>query len=189
VILLLVVVIFTPSVMAAEATSTDEININPKIKDNSEQINVNLYNTASVLEYTPSWDLGYESGKDPVGAVREVVLAKYKNDSKEAALPEGKFTISASAYTAAADECGNDKGITASGLKVMEKRTLACPPQYPLGTKIKIDGYGTYVCEDRGGAIKGNHFDIYMQTKKEAFAFGRKKLMAEVVPQILALAK
>jgi len=40
---------------------------------------------------------------------------------------------------------------------------------------------GTYVCEDRGGAIKGNHFDIYMPTKSEAFAFGRKNLVAMVV--------
>ena len=34
------------------------------------------------------------------------------------ALPEGKFTINASAYTAAADECGKSDGITASGVKV-----------------------------------------------------------------------
>ena len=40
---------------------------------------------------------------------------------------------------------------------------------------------GTYVCEDRGGAIKGNHFDIYMETKKQAFAFGRRNLIARVV--------
>ena len=92
-----------------------------------------------------------------------------------------KFTINASAYTAAADECGKSDGITASGLKVKEKRTLACPPSYPFGTKIKIEGYGVYTCEDRGGAIKGNKFDIYMQTKSEAFAFGRRHLTAEIV--------
>lgn len=96
-------------------------------------------------------------------------------------LPESRFTINASAYTAAADECGKSDGITSSGLKVKENRTLACPPQYPFGAKIQIEGYGTFVCEDRGGAIKGNHFDIYMETKKEAFAFGRRNLEAEIV--------
>ena len=96
-------------------------------------------------------------------------------------LPEEKFTINASAYTAAADECGKNDGITASGLKVKENRTLACPPAFPFGTKIQIEGVGTLVCEDRGGAIKGNHFDIYVETKKEAFAFGRQNLLAEVV--------
>jgi len=96
-------------------------------------------------------------------------------------LPKDDFTINASAYTAAADECGKSDGITASGHKVMEGRTLACPPGYKFGTKIEIDGMGTYVCEDRGGAIKKNHFDIYMPTKKEAFAFGRRNLVARVV--------
>jgi len=96
-------------------------------------------------------------------------------------LPKEKFTINASAYTAAADECGKTDGVTASGLKVQEKRTLACPPQYPFGAKLKIDGFGVFTCEDRGGAIKGNKFDIYMQTKSEAFAFGRRNLIAEVI--------
>ena len=32
-------------------------------------------------------------------------------------LPKGDFTINASAYTAAADECGKSDGITASGRK------------------------------------------------------------------------
>lgn len=97
------------------------------------------------------------------------------------ALPDGRFTINASAYTAAADECGKSDGITASGLKVEENRTLACPPSFPFGTKIAIEGMGEYRCEDRGGAIKGNKIDIYMQTKQEAFSFGRRNLLAEVV--------
>ncbi len=92
-----------------------------------------------------------------------------------------KFTVNASAYTAAADECGKSDGITASGLKVAEKRTLACPKEFPFGTKIRIEGMGEYRCEDRGGAIKGNKVDIYMETKKEAFAFGRQNLTAEIV--------
>ncbi|MDD5083901.1 MAG: 3D domain-containing protein [Candidatus Moranbacteria bacterium] len=96
-------------------------------------------------------------------------------------LPTEPFTINASAYTAAADECGKSDGITASGVKVQEKRTLACPQMYPFGTKISIEGYGVFTCEDRGGAIKGNHFDIYTETKTEAFAFGRRHLLAQVV--------
>ena len=111
------------------------------------------------------------------------LLARWKEKQVDhwKSLPEDSFTISASAYTAAADECGKSDGVTASGLRVAENRTLACPPQYPFGAKIAIEGYGTYRCEDRGGAIKGNHFDIYMETKREAFAFGRRTLVAEVV--------
>ena len=112
---------------------------------------------------------------------RDTALAKRRIKQVNFSVPRGTMTINASAYTAAADECGKSDGITASGLKVKVKRTLACPPQYPFGTKVKIEGYGTYVCEDRGGAIKGNKFDIYVETKKEAFAFGRRNLVAEVL--------
>lgn len=108
---------------------------------------------------------------------------KEKQVEKWATLPKDKFVINASAYTASADECGNDKGITASGLLVKKNQTLACPPEYPFGALIAIEGVGTLRCEDRGGAIKGNHFDIYVETKTEAFAFGRRNLVAEVVYQ------
>ncbi|HBP01236.1 MAG TPA: hypothetical protein DD454_03435 [Candidatus Moranbacteria bacterium] len=113
----------------------------------------------------------------------DAILAKWKTkqEAKWNNLSQEKFTINASAYTAAADECGWNTGITASGIKVQEERTLACPPEYPFGTIIEIEGMGQYRCEDRGGAIKGNHFDIYMVTKAEAFGFGRKNITAWVV--------
>ena len=114
---------------------------------------------------------------------RDKVLDKWKEKQSDKwnNLPEGKFTINASAYTAAADECDKSDGITASGLKVKENRTIACPKAFPFGLKIKIEGMGIYTCEDRGGAIKGNHIDIYVLTKKEAFKFGRQNLTAEIV--------
>lgn len=124
---------------------------------------------------------GYEPVQNSDEVKRATILAKYEARLATANFPEGKFAISATAYTAAADECGNSRGITASGVKVKENQTLACPPQFPFGAKIQIDGMGTFVCEDRGGAIKGNHFDIYMQTKSQAFAFGHRTLLAEVV--------
>jgi 3D (Asp-Asp-Asp) domain-containing protein len=116
-----------------------------------------------------------------VGSVQYSKMYKNKLLSENFILPRGSFVVNASAYTAAADECGKSDGITASGAKVQANHTLACPKQYQMGTKIEIDGMGTYVCEDRGGAIKANHFDIYMPTKAEAFAFGRRNLIAMVV--------
>jgi 3D (Asp-Asp-Asp) domain-containing protein len=92
-----------------------------------------------------------------------------------------KLTANLSAYTAAADECGKSDGITASGAKVTPNRTLACPKGYAFGTKVYIEGMGEYTCEDRGGAIKGNKFDIYMVTKAEAFSFGRRNLEVTVI--------
>lgn len=112
----------------------------------------------------------------------EAILERWKPKQVEKwnKLPQGQFTINASAYTASADECDNNLGITASGIKV-HSGTIACPPEFPFGAKMKIEGYGTFVCEDRGGAIKGNHVDIYMVTKAEAFQFGRRNLIAEMV--------
>ena len=116
-----------------------------------------------------------------VGNTQYSKMHKNKLLSENFILPNGSFVVNASAYTAAADECGKSDGITASGVKVQANRTLACPKAYKFGTKIEIDGMGTFVCEDRGGAIKANHFDIYMPTKQEAFAFGRRNLLAMVV--------
>lgn len=182
--------------LAADAENTNETNINTKVQENINkiaQIKNILFIPPGLMsrEDNDNTDKQTEDQvepaketvevKSPEEQAREKVLARYKDKRDKAVYPEGQFTINASAYTAAADECGKSDGITASGLKVKEKHTIACPPQFPLGTKLKIDGYGTYVCEDRGGAIKGNHIDIYMQTKKEAFAFGRRNLLAEVI--------
>jgi 3D (Asp-Asp-Asp) domain-containing protein len=140
-------------------------------------------NTNTKIEVIEQKNISIKEEKSEQEVKDEKVLAKWKEKQENMwkNLPKEKFSINASAYTAAADECGKNDGITASGLKVKEKRTLACPPAFPFGTKVKIEGVGTLVCEDRGGAIKGNHFDIYVETKKEAFAFGRRNLLAEVV--------
>lgn len=162
------------SVLAAGA-STDETKINFKIKDS---ISLSKLKSSHIPYNFPE----YQSVKSLKEVERDAHLQKrYGKKLEKIVYPQGKFTVNASAYTAAADECGKSDGITASGLKVQEKRTIACPPQFPLGTKMKIDGMGTYTCEDRGGAIKGNHIDIYVETKVEAFAFGRRNLTAEIV--------
>jgi 3D (Asp-Asp-Asp) domain-containing protein len=181
---LLILVMLIPNItLAAEDTNTNETKVSLKIQEagiiNNDLI-LNNKNMA-LLTYDPNdFKKAFDSEKiiDPG---RERVLAKYEKQRQSAKLPTGKFTINVSAYTAAADECGKSDGITASGLMVKENETIACPPQFPIGTRIKISGMGIYICQDRGGAIKGNHIDIYMKTKSQAFSFGRKNLLAEVV--------
>lgn len=170
--------LFPQIVLANEVTNTNtkiKFSINKNIK-----IDNGLAYAENIKKSPYNFD-GYVPVKSAEEIKRDLILEKWKKKQTAISFPKGTFTINASAYTAAADECGKSDGITASGVKVKAKRTLACPPMYPFGTKIKIEGYGTYVCEDRGGAIKGNHVDIYMHTKKEAFAFGRRNLLAEVV--------
>lgn len=177
------VVILVPQVVSAvEAEESNETKINFEIEDNfllSDGVIKSKYDL--FLLRAPYNFEGYVPVKTPREIQLEKVMLRYEEKRRQASLPRGKFIINASAYTAAADECGKSDGITASGLMVREKETIACPPQFPFGTKLKIEGMGTYMCQDRGGAIKGNHIDIYMETKKEAFAFGRRNLLAEVV--------
>lgn len=86
-----------------------------------------------------------------------------------------------SAYTASIDECGKDDGITASGKKV-RPGMLAAGRNLPFGTKLYIEGYGIVVVEDRGGAIHERAIDIYMETKKEAFEWGRQFRKVYILP-------
>ena len=90
---------------------------------------------------------------------------------------EGNF----SAYNATIEQCGKADGITASGQMVKEGTTLACPPKYKFGTEIEIEGLGVYECQDRGGAIKGNKFDIYFDKVPDAKKFGRQKLNFKII--------
>jgi 3D (Asp-Asp-Asp) domain-containing protein len=82
-------------------------------------------------------------------------------------------------YSSTPDQCWGDPFTTASGSRV-HKGTMACPKQYPFGTKIKIDGMGIFVCEDRGGAIKGNHFDMWFESREEAFQWGKRTTTAKI---------
>ena len=180
VILVLIFVPITPQIaLAADVLDSNETNIKFEI-DNNLVIDNGVIKSR-LLASAPYNFEGYMPIKSEREIAVEKALARHKEKLRNTTFPQGKFTINASAYTAAADECGKSDGITASGLKVQKDETIACPPQFPLGTKLNIEGFGTRICEDRGGAIKGNHVDIYVETKKEAFNFGRQKLLAEVV--------
>ncbi len=71
-------------------------------------------------------------------------------------------------------------GTTATGRPAKWGVIAVDPNVIPLGTKVYVetpDGkyiYGTAVAADTGGAIKGNIIDICVNTRKEAYAFGRR---------------
>ena len=83
------------------------------------------------------------------------------------------------AYCACAKCCGKQTGITASGTRATAGRTIAASSQFAFGTKLVING-NVYTVEDRGGAIKGNRIDIYMNTHAEALRWGVKYLPVQV---------
>lgn len=65
--------------------------------------------------------------------------------------------------------CGWENGPTASGVYPIEGLTIAADPSIPFGTKLMIDGY-VYTVQDRGGAIKGNHVDVFTSTHQKALS-------------------
>ena len=119
-----------------------------------------------------------------------------QNASSLAKLVEGiepqVRTLNASAYTAST--CGKDPsspsyGITSSGAKATSWYTVAAGPSYPIGTIIYIPYFadkangGWFVVQDRGGAIKDNKLDVYMDTYNECEIFGRRNLECYIYVQ------
>ena len=85
------------------------------------------------------------------------------------------------AYCPCSRCCGSyANGITAMGTTAKAGRTIAAPSNFAFGTKVRMNGH-EYVVEDRGGAIKGNRIDLYVNTHAEALAWGVKYLTVEVL--------
>lgn len=72
--------------------------------------------------------------------------------------------------------CGEGHGITKSGVPVTAGWTCAVDPSViPLGSDVMVD-YGNrvefYKAQDTGGAIKGDHIDLAVETHAEADQLG-----------------
>lgn len=66
--------------------------------------------------------------------------------------------------------------MTASGKRPRIKHTIAVDRRViPLGSKVYIEGWGTYYAEDTGGAIKGKIIDIFVSSEREANRIGIRK--------------
>ena len=64
---------------------------------------------------------------------------------------------------------------TSTGTQPVEGRTIAVDPTIiPYGSIVYIQGYGYYIAEDSGGAIKQNRIDIYTNSYEYAIQQGRK---------------
>jgi 3D (Asp-Asp-Asp) domain-containing protein len=75
----------------------------------------------------------------------------------------------------------NGYGITASGTKATAGRTIAAPESIPFGTKVYIEGIGTRVVEDRGGAIADGHIDVFVNDVNTARSLGKQTLLVEIL--------
>lgn len=71
-------------------------------------------------------------------------------------------------------------GLTASGTMARPGTIAADTKIYPFGTVIYIEGYGYGRVEDRGGAINGQHIDLYFRSHKQALEWGKRTVKVKI---------
>ncbi len=127
---------------------------------------------------------------DKIVQVRSKVTSRSSDSVRGESLPDTKVSSNSTegktkiykitAYCSCAKCCGKTNGITASGRKAKAGRTIAAPRGFKFGTKLSINGK-TYIVEDRGGAIKGNRIDLYVNSHSEALRWGVRYLPVKVL--------
>ena len=84
----------------------------------------------------------------------------------------GKYKLTA--YCGCRKCSGKWGARTASGKKAKQGRTIAVDKRkIKLGSKVQINGK-TYVAEDVGGGVKGNHVDIFFDTHSQTRQHGKQ---------------
>lgn len=122
--------------------------------------------------------------KEPVN---KIVQVQKIGTSRGSTLPRtasntttGGTTYKITAYCPCAKCCGKTNGRTAAGTKATAGRTVAASSQFAFGTQLNIGGH-VYTVEDRGGAIKGNKIDIFVNSHAEALQWGVRYMTVNVV--------
>lgn len=110
-----------------------------------------------------------------------------KTEPAELKIENSKFIDAVvTAYCPCPKCCGKyADGITASGKPVTANggKFCAADKKYPFGTLVIIPGYNNdkpVPVLDRGGAIRGEHFDVFFATHEEALNWGRKNLSVQI---------
>ncbi|WP_102693253.1 LysM peptidoglycan-binding and 3D domain-containing protein [Rummeliibacillus pycnus] len=92
------------------------------------------------------------------------------------------MTVTATAYT---PNCAGCSGRTATGINVKANpnmKVIAVDPRViPLGSKVWVEGYGTAIAGDTGGAIKGNRIDLLMPNNSQANSWGVRTVTIKVL--------
>lgn len=114
-------------------------------------------------EYDPAWDIPATES----AVCNDVFL--------------GEFTLTA--YCPGRCCCGKwASGYTATGTLATEGRTIAVDPEViPYGTHVLLiwpDGtQHSYIAEDCGGGVNGNHIDVFFGDHQAARVFGVQSAM------------
>ena len=96
-----------------------------------------------------------------------------KKPKKKIVHCDGVYMITA--YCPCSKCCGyHSNGITATGTKARQGRTIAVDPDIiPYGTRVKI-GKLWYTAEDCGSKVKKRHIDLFFNSHQDALDWGVK---------------
>ena len=107
------------------------------------------------------------------GTKEPVVTTSSTSSSGAPSSSSRTITMEATAYSGG--------GTTASGMAAAVGRVAVDPRVIPLGSKVYIEGFGDFIAEDTGGAIKGNRIDLYFNSESECISFGRRSAKVYVL--------
>ncbi|MGL6106775.1 3D domain-containing protein [Romboutsia sp.] len=181
-VMLLLTVIFTLGATSSYADNTGKVTISSLNirKGPSTKYNVigslQKNQTVTILDSNNGWykiqgpdnKKGWSNGKY-ISLDKELVKPEGDNNNSKTSVQ-----VVATAYTG--------YGITSTGQKPIWGTIAVDPRVIPYGTKVYIPCFNkVFIANNTGGAIKGNKIDIYMNSNKECYNWGRKTIEIQIL--------
>ena len=159
--------------------SDNDITIDGYMKtlDNVNKENIQLQSEIDSLSQSASQTQVEESNVMIAEATENVVVEEPVVKSTSTGMT---MNVEATAYSTNQPELSSH---TATGIDLRQNPyVVAVDPSFiPLGSTIYIEGYGTFIAGDTGGAIVGNRIDIHLTDLNACYNFGRRSMQIQVV--------
>lgn len=130
---------------------------------------------------------------NPLDKIVEIgTVLNYKTSRGETIRFSKVIDMKATSYTSSFEDTGKNPGdpwfgITSTGVKAKKGIIAVDPRVIPLGTRVYVEvpgraaDYGYAVAADVGGAIKGNKIDVYLDSNREVYSWGVKKVKVYIL--------
>ena len=151
-----------------------ELNeVQDELKHTQENYQIEFNRAEQLSEDLNNSNKELNSVKDELNKANTIITDLKSNEYKLFYIGEYKLTHYCPGYHG--EPCGTGDGLTATGTKVTDGRTIAVDPSViPYGSKVYIEGYGWRVAEDCGGGVNGKHIDIAVDSHSQALEMGTK---------------
>lgn len=130
---------------------------------------------------------------EPVTEMIEIgTVPNFKTSRGDVVRYKKVLEMKATAYTSSYEDTGKhpehpEFGVCYTGLKAREGIIAVDPKVIPLYTRVYVEvvgstpDYGFAIAGDIGSAIKGNHIDLYFDTKEAVAKWGTKKVKVYIL--------